>query len=80
MNADLSVAQSTIVVSSFSRQKRRIWDDKRTYDWFEQYVEFAQNLTVTVFNPDSCIPDAIVTFAGVIYATTGMNAEGISAC
>lgn len=49
----------------------------RNYDWFEKYLEFAQSLTVTVFNPDSGIPNAIVTFAGVIYATTGLNAEGI---
>ncbi|MDD3845573.1 MAG: C45 family autoproteolytic acyltransferase/hydrolase [Syntrophorhabdaceae bacterium] len=49
----------------------------RNYDWFEKYVEFAQSLTVTVFNPDSGIPNAIVTFAGVIYATTGLNGEGI---
>ncbi|MCG6537029.1 MAG: C45 family autoproteolytic acyltransferase/hydrolase, partial [Syntrophales bacterium LBB04] len=49
----------------------------RNYDWFEKYAEFAQNLTVTVFNPDSGIPHAIITFAGVIYATTGLNAEGI---
>jgi len=49
----------------------------RNYDWFEKYVEFAQSLTVTVFNPDSGIPHAIITFAGVIYATTGLNAEGI---
>jgi len=49
----------------------------RNYDWFEKYLEFAQKLTVTVFNPDSGIPSAIITFAGVIYATTGLNAEGI---
>lgn len=49
----------------------------RNYDWFAQYLEFAQNLTVTVFNPDSGIPNAMVTFAGVIYATTGLNAGGL---
>ncbi len=49
----------------------------RNYDWFENYVEFAQSLTVTVFNPDSGIPNVIITFAGVIYASTGLNAEGI---
>ena len=49
----------------------------RNYDWFEKYAEFAQTLTVTVFNPDSGIPNTIVTFAGVIYATTGLNAEGV---
>lgn len=49
----------------------------RNYDWFDRYAEFAKSLTVTVFNPDSGIPNAIVTFTGVIYATTGMNAEGI---
>lgn len=49
----------------------------RNYDWFEQYAEFAQSLTATVFNPDSGIPNAIVTFTGVIYATTGLNAESI---
>ncbi len=49
----------------------------RNYDWFDKYADFAKSLTVTVFNPDSGIPNAIVTFTGVIYATTGMNAEGI---
>lgn len=49
----------------------------RNYDWFDKYTEFAQSLTLTVFNPDTGIPNAIITFAGVIYATTGMNAEGI---
>jgi hypothetical protein len=49
----------------------------RNYDWFEKYLELAQSLTVTVFNPDSGIPNAIITFAGVIYATTGLNAEGV---
>lgn len=49
----------------------------RNYDWFAQYGEFARKLTVTVFNPDSGIPHAIITFAGVIYATTGLNAEGL---
>ncbi|MEN6623382.1 MAG: C45 family peptidase [Smithella sp.] len=49
----------------------------RNYDWFDKYTEFAQNLTLTVFNPDSGIPNAIITFAGVIYATTGMNESGI---
>jgi hypothetical protein len=49
----------------------------RNYDWFDKYAEFAQTLTITVFNPDSGIPNAIITFAGVIYATTGLNAEGI---
>jgi len=49
----------------------------RNYDWFDSYKEFAKYLTVTVLNPDSGIPCAIVAFAGVIYATTGMNAKGI---
>ena len=49
----------------------------RNYDWFDSYKEFAKYLTVTVLNADSGIPTAIVTFAGVIYATTGMNAKGI---
>ena len=49
----------------------------RNYDWFDSYKEFAKYLTVTVLNADSGIPCAIVTFAGVIYATTGMNAKGI---
>ena len=40
-------------------------------------ASFSSRLTVTVFNPDSGIPNAIITFAGVIYATTGLNAEGI---
>lgn len=49
----------------------------RNYDWFDKYTEFAQNLTLTIFNPDSGISNAIITFAGVIYATTGMNSAGI---
>lgn len=49
----------------------------RNYDWFDQYLEFAQNLTVTVFSPESGVPNAMVTFAGVIYATTGLNAGGL---
>ncbi|MDD3049568.1 MAG: C45 family autoproteolytic acyltransferase/hydrolase [Candidatus Cloacimonetes bacterium] len=62
------------------------WDDYagvnpliigRNYDWFDKYTEFAQTLTVTVFNPDSGISNAIVTFAGIIYLTTGMNEDGI---
>ena len=49
----------------------------RNYDWFDSYREFAKYLTVTVLNTDSGIPCAIVTFAGVIYATTGINKEGL---
>jgi hypothetical protein len=49
----------------------------RNYDWFDSYKEFAKYLTATVLNADSGIPTAIVTFVGVIYATTGMNAKGI---
>lgn len=49
----------------------------RNYDWFEKYLEFARSLTVTIFHPDSGIPNAIITFAGVMYATTGINAGGI---
>ncbi|MFP4455814.1 MAG: C45 family autoproteolytic acyltransferase/hydrolase [Desulfonatronovibrio sp.] len=49
----------------------------RNYDWFDSYADFAESLTVTVFHPDSGIPAAIITFAGVIYATTGINAQGL---
>ena len=49
----------------------------RNYDWFEKYREFARSLTVTIFHPDSGVPNAIITFAGVMYATTGINAGGI---
>ncbi len=49
----------------------------RNYDWYDSYAAFARTLTVTVFNPDGGIPTGIVTFAGVIYATTGMNARGL---
>lgn len=49
----------------------------RNYDWFGRYRPFARFLTVTVFNGEDGIPTAIATFAGVIYATTGMNAEGL---
>ncbi len=49
----------------------------RNYDWFEKYLEFARSLTVTIFHPDSGVPNAIITFAGVMYATTGINAGGI---
>ena len=49
----------------------------RNYDWFDCYTDFARNLTVTVFHPDSGIATAMVTFAGVIYATTAMNEKGL---
>jgi len=49
----------------------------RNYDWFDSYSEFAHDLTVTVFHPESGISTAITTFAGVIYATTGINEQGI---
>ncbi|WP_208598364.1 C45 family autoproteolytic acyltransferase/hydolase [Desulfatiglans anilini] len=49
----------------------------RNYDWFGSYRSFARFLTVTVFNGGDGIPAAIATFAGVIYATTGMNAQGL---
>lgn len=49
----------------------------RNYDWFDKYLEFAQNLTVTIFHPESGVPNAIITFAGVIYATTGLNSGGL---
>ncbi|MFO7727843.1 MAG: C45 family peptidase [Desulfonatronovibrio sp.] len=49
----------------------------RNYDWFDSYADFAKSLTVTVFQPDSGIPTAIITFAGVIYATTGINSHGL---
>ncbi|WP_052316639.1 C45 family autoproteolytic acyltransferase/hydolase [Thioalkalivibrio nitratireducens] len=49
----------------------------RNYDWFESYTDFASSLTLTVFNPHSGTSAAIVTLAGVIYATTGINSEGI---
>jgi len=49
----------------------------RNYDWFDSYREFAKYLTVTVFNADSGINSAIVTFAGIIYATTGINKDGL---
>lgn len=62
------------------------WDDftagspliaGRNYDWFESYTDFARSLTLTVLNPDSGTSTAIVTFAGVMYATTGMNSKGL---
>ncbi|MCW7754869.1 C45 family autoproteolytic acyltransferase/hydrolase [Desulfobotulus sp. H1] len=49
----------------------------RNYDWFDSYAGFARKLAVTVWHPDSGIPTAMVTFAGVMYMTTGMNAEGL---
>ena len=49
----------------------------RNYDWFPSYSDFARTLTVTILNPPSSVPTAIVTFAGVIYATTGMNKNGL---
>ncbi|TWI71746.1 hypothetical protein LZ24_01762 [Desulfobotulus alkaliphilus] len=49
----------------------------RNYDWFDSYADFAQKLTVAVWHPDSGIPSATITFAGVVYMTTGMNAEGL---
>lgn len=49
----------------------------RNYDWFDGYSDFAKSLAVTVFHPDSGIAAAMVTFAGVIYVTTGINEQGI---
>ena len=49
----------------------------RNYDWFDSYADFARNLTVTVFHPESGFATAIVTFAGVIYVTTAMNERGL---
>lgn len=49
----------------------------RNYDWFDSYTGFAQKLAVSVWHPDSGIPAAMVTFAGVMYMTTGMNADGL---
>ncbi|MCX5904019.1 MAG: C45 family autoproteolytic acyltransferase/hydrolase [Proteobacteria bacterium] len=42
------------------------------------YKEFAEFMVVTVFNPnDSSIPAAIINYAGVMYAPTGISREGI---
>jgi len=49
----------------------------RNYDWFDGYTPFAKYLTLTVINPSSGIPCAIVTFAGAMYATTGINKKGV---
>ncbi|RQD61835.1 C45 family autoproteolytic acyltransferase/hydolase [Desulfonatronovibrio magnus] len=49
----------------------------RNYDWFDSYADFVAPLTLTVLNPPSAIPTAFVTFPGVFYATTGMNAAGL---
>lgn len=49
----------------------------RNYDWFDSYSDFAKQLTVTVFRPVSGIPACIITFAGVIYVSTGMNSKGL---
>ncbi len=49
----------------------------RNYDWFDSYTDFARSLTVTVLHPEAGMPTAFVTFAGVIYATTGINAAGL---
>lgn len=42
------------------------------------YRNFGGYTVIAVFNPtDGCIPTAIVNFAGVIYAPTGLNRHGI---
>jgi len=49
----------------------------RNYDWYSHYREFASYLTVTVLHPESSYASAIIMFAGVIYATTGLNECGL---
>ena len=49
----------------------------RNYDWYSYYRDFASCLTVTVLHPGSSYASAIITFAGVIYATTGINECGL---
>lgn len=71
----MSGCSGIIVWGAFTKSQSLIAG--RNYDWFDKYTEFAQTLTLTVFKPDSGISNAIVTFAGVIYATTGMNESGI---
>lgn len=42
------------------------------------YLDFANMMVVAVFKPsDNSIPTALIGYAGVIYAATGMNADGL---
>ena len=50
----------------------------RNQDDIPIYKRFAKYAVVAVFNPtDGQIPTAIVNYAGAIYATNGMNRDGI---
>jgi hypothetical protein len=50
----------------------------RNYDYTASFAALDEHVAVTVFHPDSGeIPFAICTWAGCIYASTGINARGI---
>lgn len=52
----------------------------RNYDYNPELVALNNNIVVTIFKPnDGSIPMAICTWAGCIYASTGINQTGIYA-
>ncbi|MDP4281466.1 MAG: C45 family peptidase [Bacteroidota bacterium] len=52
----------------------------RNYDYNSEFISLNKDIVVTVFHPDNGeIPFAICTWAGCIYASTGINQKGIFA-
>ena len=50
----------------------------RNYDYTEEFAVLDDHIAVTVFHPDTGqIPFAICTWAGCIYASTGINQKGL---
>jgi hypothetical protein len=60
----------------YTRSRRVVFG--RNYDYTASFAALDAHVTVTVFHPDGGeIPFAICTWAGCIYASTGINARGI---
>jgi hypothetical protein len=50
----------------------------RNYDYTRDFIDLNDQVVVTVFHPDDeAMPFAICTWAGCIYASTGINQRGI---
>ncbi|MBK4734920.1 C45 family autoproteolytic acyltransferase/hydolase [Noviherbaspirillum pedocola] len=64
------------VWGDYSVDKRLVYG--RNYDYTAAFAALDEHVVVTVFHPDDgSIPFAICTWAGCIYASTGINARGI---
>lgn len=60
----------------YSRNGRLVYG--RNYDYTKEFSLLNEHIAVTVFHPDDdAIPFAICTWAGCIYASTGINKKGI---